>query len=94
MVTFRRIGSARGGSESGPCAQQLSGPVEFMLRSMREDARILAATLFPTTKPIGDRAECGLMRLKEEKATDLSAPRLGFEAPTEFGRALPVVVRP
>jgi len=33
------------------------------------------------------------MRVKEEEATDLSAPRLGFEAPTEFGRALPVVVR-
>lgn len=33
------------------------------------------------------------MRVKEE-AADMSAPRLGFEAPTEFGSALPVVVRP
>ena len=31
--------------------------------------------------------------MKEEEAADLSAPRLGFEAPTELGSALPVVVR-
>ena len=29
------------------------------------------------------------MRVKEE-AAGMSAPRLGFEAPTEFGRAQPV----
>ena len=29
-----------------------------------------------------------------EEAADLSAPLLGFEAPTEFANALPVVVRP
>ncbi len=34
------------------------------------------------------------MRVKEEEATDMSAPRLGFEAPTGFGSALPVFVRP
>ena len=34
------------------------------------------------------------MHVKEEEAADMSAPRLGFEAPTEFGSAPPAVVRP
>ena len=33
------------------------------------------------------------MRVNEEEAADMSAPRLGFEAPTECGSALPAVVR-
>ena len=63
---------------------------------MHEDARLLVAALFPTTKPTDDRpsGRGELMRVKGEAAADLSAPRLGFEAPTEFGNALPVVVRP
>ena len=61
--------------------------------SMHEDARLLVAALFPTTKPTGDRpsGRAELMRMKEEEAADM-LPRLGFEAPT--GSALPVVVRP
>ena len=34
------------------------------------------------------------MRVKEEEAADTSAPQLGFEAPTGFGSARPVVVLP